>query len=577
MSVLASRKPARRPARRSPYGSLGRAAGLSAVLIGTGTALGFARDLVLAHRFGASSSTDAFLVSWTIPETVSPLLIEDAMALIMVPAVTRMIPRPQGVRTLVRTTLPRLALALALMAITVAAAAPLLVSVLAPGLADPAPAVRCVRWTAVTIVAFGLAGFMNATLRAHHCFGPPASIYMAYNIGILTSIIALAAPLGITSAAIGVACGSVLMVLVQVPAFTRRLRGSAREAADAGEAGTALGAPAPDTAPAAAPAAASDAPAPDAARLSVAAILPIIVYTLTRQAQVLVERFLGSGLAAGSISHLNYAQKVAQVPMVLSLLIVTVTFPRLARASAERDTRQIRYRIEADLVIVSGLVLCAVAYLTACAPAIVQVLFQHGNFTAADTASTSSVLRVYSLGLWGQAMLGVAARALFARSQPLWQPTLAVAAGLAVTVATGALLVGSAGTIALAAGNAAGITLAAVLLLAGVRARVVRISLARVGADLLRLAAATAAAAAAGSAAAAALPPAVPPLLVLVAGAGAVVSVFAAVLAVTGRGHGTPLGLRALGAPDPDPASDRPAPDDPATGPAGDAAPGRQL
>ncbi|MFI6515350.1 lipid II flippase MurJ [Spirillospora sp. NPDC050679] len=554
MSVLTSRKAAHRSARRSPHGSLGRAAGLSAVLIGTGTALGFARDLVLAHRFGASSSTDAFLVSWTIPETVSPLLIEDAMALIMVPAVTRMIPRPQGVRTLVRTALPRLALALALLAITVAAAAPLLVSVLAPGLADPAPAVRCVRWTAVTIVAFGLAGFMNATLRAHHCFGPPASIYMAYNIGILTAVITLAAPLGITSAAIGVACGSVLMVLVQVPAFARRLRGSAREVA---------------------PTAAPD--APDAARLSVAAILPIIVYTLTRQSQVLVERFLGSGLAAGSISHLNYAQKVAQVPMVLSLLIVTVTFPRLARASAERDTRQIRYRIEADLVIVSGLVLGAIAYLTAFAPAIVQVLFQHGNFTADDTASTSSVLRVYSLGLWGQAMLGVAARALFARSQPLWQPTLAVAAGLAVTVATGALLVGSAGTIALAAGNAAGITLAAVLLLAGVRARVVRISLTRVGADLLRLAAAATAAAAAGSATAAALLPAVPPLLVLVAGAGAVVSVFAALLAVTGRGHGTPLGLRALGAPDPDPASDRPAPDDPATGPAGDAAPGRQL
>ncbi|WP_083982937.1 murein biosynthesis integral membrane protein MurJ [Actinomadura hibisca] len=538
---MASRKPQLR--------SLGRAAGLSAVLIGAGTALGFARDLVLAHRFGASSSTDAFLVSWTIPETVSPLLIEDAMALIMVPAVTRMMLQPQGVRSLVRTALPRLALALALIAITVAAAAPLLVSALAPGLADPAPAVHCVRWTSVTILAFGIAGFMNATLRAHHCFGPPASIYMAYNIGILTAITALSAPLGITSAAIGVACGSVLMVAVQVPAFVTRLRTPAREKAEAGGADTGGEA------------------AAEAARLSVAAILPIVVYTLTRQAQVLVERFLGSGLAAGSISHLNYAQKVAQVPMVLSLLIVTVTFPRLARASAERDTREIRHRIEADLVIVSGIVLCAVAYLTAFAPAIVQVLFQHGNFTADDTEGTSSVLRVYSLGLWGQSMLGVSARALFARSQPLWRPALAVAAGLGVTVVTGALLVERAGTIALAAGNAAGVTLSAVLLLAGVRARVVRISVARVGGDLLRLVAAAACGSAAGAVTAAVLSPATPPLLVLVAGAGVVASVFAAVLAATGRGRRPAMGLRALGGP---------APDEPATGSSGSAAPGRQ-
>ncbi len=104
-------------------GSVGRAAALSGVLIAAGTGLGFARDLVMAHMFGASESTDAFLVAWTIPETVSPLLIEDAMALLMVPVVTRLLARGDGLRPRL-STLPRMVLGLSLITLTLIVAAP---------------------------------------------------------------------------------------------------------------------------------------------------------------------------------------------------------------------------------------------------------------------------------------------------------------------------------------------------------------------------------------------------------------------------------------------------------------------
>ncbi|WP_278045429.1 lipid II flippase MurJ, partial [Actinomadura fibrosa] len=231
----------------SARGSVGRAAVLSGVLIGGGTALGFLRDLAMAHLFGASGSTDAFLVAWTIPESVSPLLIEDAMALLMVPAVTRLLRREDGLRAFVATTLPRMAGVLALVALTLAAGAPVLVGVLAPGLTEPGPAVECVRLTALTVLTFGVAGFMSATLRAHHRFGPPAAIYLAYNVGILALIAGLAGTTGITSAAIGVACGSLLMVAVQAPAFTSCLRGSGSRAKVRAERATAK--PPPATGP----------------------------------------------------------------------------------------------------------------------------------------------------------------------------------------------------------------------------------------------------------------------------------------------------------------------------------------
>ncbi|MEU5881194.1 lipid II flippase MurJ [Spirillospora sp. NPDC047279] len=502
--------------------SIGWAAATTAVLVCAGTGMGFVRDLVMAHLFGASSSTDAFLVAWTVPETMSPLLIEDAMALIMVPIVARRLRHRDGVRPLVATALPRLAAALAAAMLLVILAAPLLVEAIAPGLEDAAPAVTCVRIAAVTILCFGITGFMSATLRAHHVFAQPAAIYLAYNVGILTAIAALAAPLGVVSAAVGVACGSVLMVAVQAPAFFRAIRTP------------------PDHA---SPAVLDQAPAH---AVALSGIIPVVTYTLTRQTQTLTERFLGSNLAAGAISHLNYAQKVAQVPMMLSLLIVTVTFPRLARATADGDTRQIRGRIEADLVIVGAIVLAATAYLIGCADQIVAVLFEHGRFSADDTASTATLLRIYCLGLWGQATLGVCARAYFSQSRPLWRPALAVAVSPAVTIGVGTMWTDTAGAAALAAANALGITLAAALLVLGLRTDVVRISLRLVMTDLTKLAAAALLAAASTAFVTGTLLAARAPLPGLVVNAAVVAAAFAAVLTVTGPSRSPLSNLRAL-------------------------------
>ncbi|GAA4140563.1 murein biosynthesis integral membrane protein MurJ [Actinomadura keratinilytica] len=489
--------------------SIGRATALSGLLIGAGTLLGFLRDLTLAHHFGATSGTDAFLVGWTIPETVSPLLIEDAMALAVTPAISYALHRHGGVRPLVASALSRLAALLALTALLTAVAAPYLVAVLAPGLDDPTDAIRCVRFTSLTILTFGIAGFMAATLRAYHCFGPPAAIYAAYNVGILAMIGAFHGPLGVTSAALGVAIGSLLMVAVVTPTFARCLT-PARTSARTGRGG-------------------ADG---QAAIVGLAALAPIVIWSLTRQAQTLVERFLGSSLAEGSISYLNYAQKVAQVPAMLALLLVTVTFPRLARASADGDVGQVRRRMETDVVGVGAMVLCSTAFLVAFAPSVISILFQHGRFTESDTDTTALVMRVYSLGLLGQAMVAVAGRGFFAHRTPRWYPVLCVAVGLVVTAVVGVATLGVFGVAGLAAANALGISVAAVLLFVGMRTRVVPLSLRRTGKDFVTLLFATAPATAVGYLLQEGLAERMPPVLLLVLGGVVLLAVFGTALLV---------------------------------------------
>ncbi|MGW2251243.1 lipid II flippase MurJ [Kitasatospora sp. NPDC001660] len=487
------------PAPAPRRGFLAKAFGITAVLSAAGSALGLLRDLLLARYFGANQGTDAFLVAWTVPETAAPLLIEDAMSFLMVPAFALALvlreERPDGpdpVRQLVRATLPWLLLALSTLALGVVLGAPQLVELLAPGLGDPGLAVSCTRITAITVLPFGTAGYLAAALRAHHCFTAPAGIYVAYNVGILAVMLSCQAFLGVRSAALGVAVGGLLMAALLVGPFVRRLRTGR---------------------------AARSRRSRHALALMPLALLPVAAFTLIRQSQVFVERYLGSALPPGTISHLNYAAKVSQLAMTAGILICTVTFPLVARALAAGDLTAARDRVEKDLGQAAVVVLLGTAFVMACAPAVVSLLFQRGAFGPQDTAATAAVIRVYSFGLPAQALTGVMIRPYFSLRPVVrradepgtddggrrlldWYPVAAMVLGLAVTVAVGLLATPRFGALGLAAGNAAGITTTAALLPYGLVLRGIPLRLRLVLGGHGRLLAAAAGAAALGTGAA---------------------------------------------------------------------------
>ncbi|MFE9703777.1 murein biosynthesis integral membrane protein MurJ [Streptomyces sp. NPDC005930] len=469
------------PEVRSSGRFLARAALVTAVLSVAGSVLGLVRDQALARLFGAGGETDAFLVAWTVPEFAATLLIEDGLAFALVPMFSLALARRSRgaagdpVRALVASTLPRLALAFGAAGALVAAAAPALVRALAPGLPDHALAVDCTRLTATCVVSFGLAGYCSAALRAHRRFLAPAAIYVAYNTGIITAMFVLGGRWGVRSAAAGVAVGGFLMVAAQLPSLLRRLR--RREGSGP-------------------PTAAAEEPARP---LALALFTTVLLFALCRQSQVLIERFLASGLPSGAISHLNYAQKVAQIPMTLSLMLCTVTFPVVARALADGDTQRARDRVERDVVLASCLVLLGAATVVACAPQIIELLFHRGAFTAADTAATAAVMRVYALGLLGQTVVGALARSYFSAGRGSWYPFGAMGVGVVATAVVGACSVGPWGVTGIAAANAAGITVTAALLLAGTGPRSVPVRVPRVLAGLGRPVLAAAVATGAGA------------------------------------------------------------------------------
>ncbi|MFG2356063.1 murein biosynthesis integral membrane protein MurJ [Streptomyces sp. NPDC048521] len=459
---------------------LARAALLTASLSVASAVLGLVRDQSLARLFGAGRDTDAFLVAWTVPEFAATLLIEEGLAFALIPAFSAALARrAQGapgdpVRSLVAGTLPRLALAFAAVGALLTLAAPQFVAALAPGLPDPGLAADCTRLTASCVLSFGLAGYCSAALRAHRRFLAPAAIYLAYNLGIITAMYALGGHWGVRAAAFGVAAGGCLMTLIQLPSLVRELRHR------------------PSGSPVA-PGAVGE-----ARPMDVPLLATVLLFALCRQSQVLIERFLAAGLPAGAISHLNYAQKVAQIPMTMSMMLCTVTFPVVARALAEGDTERARARVERDLAVAAGLVLFGTAAVVSCAPQLIGLLFERGAFTPEDTAATADVMRVYALGLLGQTLTGVLVRSYFSAGRATWYPVAAMAAGIVATCCAGAWTVGPWGVTGIAAANAAGITVTAVLLLAGMGHRSVPVRTRHVLHELSRPFGAAVAAALAG-------------------------------------------------------------------------------
>jgi putative peptidoglycan lipid II flippase len=428
------------------------------LLTAAGRLLGFVRDLVLAALFGASAQTDAFTVAWTVPETASPLLLEDALVYVLIPLFTRYLRTDGDLNQIVRRSLITVVGALGAASAIVALAAPWLVDALAPGLAAPGIAIDSVRLAALTVVAMGVAGYITSALRVHDVFAPTAAVYAAYNFGIIAMTLLLADQLGVRAAAVGLAVGSVLMVAVQLPALLRRvhirpLRWRVDRALVA----------------------------------SLAPALPIVAFSLLRHGQVYVERFLGSFLEPGSISQLNYAQKIAQIPMALAASVAVVSFPALARAAQRGETQQMRDAFEHDLRLTLALTIPAAVYLIAVAPAVVGTLFERGAFTTADTQSTAALLELYAPGLVGHALVNVALLPFFSLPEHHRVPLRAMAIGLATTVAVAVALRGIYDARALALANATGIVVAGSLLLVDIHRRIVPLRWGQLATATLRI------------------------------------------------------------------------------------------
>lgn len=129
-------------------------------------------------------------------------------------------------------------------------------------------------------------------------------------------------------------------------------------------------------------------------------ICPVIIGVAVNQINTLVDRTLASTLVEGSISALNYANKLNGFVMALFITSIgSVIYPMLSKLSSENSKDEFEQSITKSINSVILLVIPISFGAIVLAKPIVKLLFERGAFDNTATNMTAIALMMYSIGM----------------------------------------------------------------------------------------------------------------------------------------------------------------------------------
>lgn len=141
---------------------------------------------------------------------------------------------------------------------------------------------------------------------------------------------------------------------------------------------------------------------------------PVLIGVAVNQINTMVDRSLASTLAVGSISALNYSNRLNSfVTGLFIATIVSVIYPTLSKLSSENNSEKFnQYVIRSVNTIILLVIPISVGAIVLSTP-IVRVLFERGAFDSRATMMTSSALVFYSIGMVAYGLRDILGRVFY--------------------------------------------------------------------------------------------------------------------------------------------------------------------
>ncbi len=416
---------------------------LLAFATGISRVFGLFRDMTIADKFGAGTAYDAFLIAFFLPHFLRQLLAEGALSTAFIPAYTDALVNDREANRLASNVLSLLLLIFPPVVASGVFLAPYYLPFLASGF-PPEKLELSIHLAQIMFPFIALVGFaavFMGILNAHHRFLAAATAPVMFNLGMIAGALLIAPRFTtpITGLAIGALIGGAGQLLFQVPAVVKsgfRFRFALFPLH------------------------------PGVLRMG-RIMAPAVIGLAVTQVNLLVDNKLASYLGTGAISSLQYAMRLFQLPLgMFAVSIATALLPRFSRAVARADEPLLRDQLRTGIEAGALILLPAMVGLYALGQPIIALLFQHGSFTAADTARTAQVLYCYLIGILPYGLVYTFTRAFYALGRTSY-PLIASAGAVAANIVFDLLLVGPLGARGLAlATSISGITNAAILFFA---------------------------------------------------------------------------------------------------------------
>jgi putative peptidoglycan lipid II flippase len=168
-------------------------------------------------------------------------------------------------------------------------------------------------------------------------------------------------------------------------------------------------------------------------------MLPGVFGAGITQINLFISTNIASTLPAGSISYLQYGDRVNQLPLaVIGIAVGTAILPTLSRRLQAGDEAGALETQNRALELALLLTLPAAAALSVIAEPIFTVLFQHGRFDAASVQGSAGALAAYAWGLPAFVLVKVLVPGFYARHDtktPVKIGAVTIAVNIALTLA----------------------------------------------------------------------------------------------------------------------------------------------
>jgi putative peptidoglycan lipid II flippase len=174
---------------------------------------------------------------------------------------------------------------------------------------------------------------------------------------------------------------------------------------------------------------------PEVKRLAIIA-LPAAIGGGAYQINTLVQLYFLNQLEDGSVSYMNYADRLNQLPLgIIGIALSTAILPSLSKFVGG-DDKDSADRLQSDAIELAMLLtIPAAVALAICAEAFVTMIFQGGRFDLADAAVTGKVLATLVLGLPAYVLVKVLVPNFYARADTK-TPVVAAFVALGVFIAS---------------------------------------------------------------------------------------------------------------------------------------------
>jgi putative peptidoglycan lipid II flippase len=386
-------------------------------LTGFSRALGFLRDMLIAHFLGTGPIADAFFIAMRFPNLFRQMFAEGAFNSAFVPLFAGKLERegPAAAQGFAERVLA--VLLFWLLGFTVAAelAMPWLMHAIAPGFTDdPVKFAYAVQFTQVTfpyLLFMSLTALQGGMLNSVHRYGSAAAAPILLNVVMAAALIFVvpwAREPGLVLAWSVAAAGLCQFVWLAL---------SCRHA------GMSLRLPRPRL-------------DPEIKRL-LKLMVPGLLSGGVTQINILVGTIIATSFPA-AVSYLYYADRVFQLPLgVIGAAVGVVLLPTLTRSLRAGRDDVAMHNLNRCLEFSMTLILPATAALITIPVTIMTTLFERGAYGPAASHASAAALAAFACGLPAFALIKAFAPCFFAREDtatPFRFAVVAVAANIALSI-----------------------------------------------------------------------------------------------------------------------------------------------